>query len=253
MLNHFSYGTGSKTLVLLHGFCENNTCFDFQVDELQKHFRVITFDLPGFGLSEPIAGITFNELAKKIKTSLDELQIKQCVMIGHSMGGYATLAFAKMFPHQLKAFGLLHSTAVDDNDERKEKRKQVINFLQQNGIEIFLKNFIPTLFFDKIKNQNTIHFMISEAMKSLLDGFINACHAMISRENNLNLLATTDLPVFFGIGKHDAFINEIDLLNQASLCRQSEICLLDSSAHCSMYEEPEKLNAAIYNFVDRVG
>jgi pimeloyl-ACP methyl ester carboxylesterase len=45
-------------------------------------------------------------------------------MLGHSMGGYITLAFAEKYPSLLTAFGLIHSTAFADSEEKKKTAKK---------------------------------------------------------------------------------------------------------------------------------
>jgi len=42
-------------------------------------------------------------------------------LIGHSMGGYITLAFAEKYPELLNAMGLFHSTAYADDDVKKKQ------------------------------------------------------------------------------------------------------------------------------------
>jgi len=251
MLKYYSYGKG-KSIVLLHGFCENNTCFNKQVLFLKDHYNLITFDLPGFGQSDIIQNLSMDLIAQKLKIALDALMIKECIMLGHSMGGYVALAFAKLFPGYLNGFGLLHSTVVSDTEERKDKRKQVINFIRKNGKEPYIKNFIPTLFKDQALHQDDVLFFMDEAIKGPAQGIIEACKAMMKRERSIDLLAETDKDVFFAIGKGDVLIPEDDMFNQASLCKKSEICYLENSGHCSMVEESDKLNISIKKFVDRV-
>ena len=53
-------------------------------------------------------------------------------MIGHSMGGYITLAFAEKFPEKLKGLGLFHSTAYADSEEKKVGREKRISTLFRN-------------------------------------------------------------------------------------------------------------------------
>jgi len=48
-------------------------------------------------------------------------------MLGHSMGGYITLAFAEKFPERLLGFGLVHSTAAADSEEKNQPDKRGLN------------------------------------------------------------------------------------------------------------------------------
>ncbi len=253
MLKYNTYISNQKrTLVLLHGFCESSALFNGQVQVLKEYFNIITLDLSGFGKSPVHEKISIEGMADKVKIALDALKIETCVLIGHSMGGYVTLAFAKKYAHYLKGFGLLHSTAAADNLERKNKRRQTIQFIQNNGKEAYFKAFFPTLFLPKESNNTIIENMISEANHAKTAGIITAIRAMMNREKSFDLLETTTLPVFFAIGKHDALIAENDLLAQAATCQQAEICYLEESAHMGMLEEPEKLNKAISDFVIRI-
>lgn len=252
MLAYTLHGNEGPLLVLLHGFCENSQCFSPIVPALEKRLRILMFDLPGFGQSAPVQNISIDEMAHKVKIGLDALGVKKCVLMGHSMGGYVTLSFARQFPEMLSGFGLLHSTAMADNDERKEKRKQVINFIKEHGKEPYLKNFVPGLFANPETHKDDILFLIEEGMKGPSQGIIDACCAMMKREKHTGLLEETGLPVFFAIGKNDSIISETDMLSQASWCRESELCYLENSAHCSMFEQPEKLTAAIIAFTLRV-
>lgn len=54
MLHYTSNGVGN-TIVLIHGFCEQSTCFNEQVFLLKADYNVITIDLPGHGQS-PVRG-----------------------------------------------------------------------------------------------------------------------------------------------------------------------------------------------------
>jgi len=252
MLYHHISGSSMHSIVLIHGFCENHTCFNSIGSSLSKQYKVICPDLPGFGASECIENSSMEMFVDCLKELLDHLNINNCVMLGHSMGGYVTLAFAKKYPQHLYAIGLLHSTALADNMERLEKRKQVIKFIEQNGKEVYIDNFIPTLFMDRDYHKEACDMLLEEAKNGSQIGIIEAVKVMMLRKNQEAYLMKTDLPVFFAVGKYDTLITETDMLKQASSCKQSEICYLEQSSHCGMLEEPIKLSNAIIKFCDRV-
>ena len=116
-----------NAVVLLHGFGEDSTIFNHQIDLLKDVCLLIVPDLPGSGLSD------FNEqldsidaFATCIHALLQNHNIDKCIMLGHSMGGYITLAFAALFPSYLNKFGLIHSTAFADSEEKKIIRQKII-------------------------------------------------------------------------------------------------------------------------------
>ncbi|MCF8430188.1 MAG: alpha/beta hydrolase [Bacteroidia bacterium] len=253
MLNYQYFKSDKKeTLVLLHGFCENISVFNNQIAVFKTQFNLLCIDLPGFGLSNVIKEVTITKMADEVMIVIDYLKISDCVILGHSMGGYVTLAFAKKYSQILKGFGLIHSTAAKDNFERLAKRKQLINFIKKNGHETFFKTFFPDLFFDKELNKIQIETLIANANATDSKGIIEAIKAMMMREETFDVLKTTNLPVFFAIGKYDTIITEDDMFAQAAMCNQSEICYLEKSNHLGMIEEPTELNDAIINFVNSI-
>lgn len=249
MLNYKVHGNGTTSLVLLHGFCENNTCFDEQVLLFKDHCKVLVPDLPGFGKSGVEPNINMAAMAREVKNLLDALQIETCVMLGHSMGGYVSLEFAHQFPQKLKGLGLIHSTALADTEERKAKRDQVVQFIRSHGKEAYVKNFIPGLFKESNRQEAYVAKAIQEAMAAPEEGMIAAALGMKDRKDHREYLVQTELPVFFGIGVYDELIPKEAMLNLESLCQQAEICLLENSGHMAMQEEPNVLAEAILNYL----
>ena len=119
-----SQGKG-QAIVLLHGFMEDKSMWEKIARVLSSSFNVITVDLPGHGRSECVSDIhTMDMMAVAVNKVLRELEVKHCVMIGHSMGGYVTLAYARKYPGKIRGMGLFHSHAADDTPEQKPNRNR---------------------------------------------------------------------------------------------------------------------------------
>ena len=85
----FSDEGKGNAIVLIHGFLENATMWKDIVPELSKRNRVVTFDLLGHGKSDCLGYVHSMELfAETIEVILKYLQIRKCVLVGHSLGGY---------------------------------------------------------------------------------------------------------------------------------------------------------------------
>lgn len=248
MLHHTISGKGTQSIVLLHGFCENNTCFYKQVLLLKDHFQVICIDLPGFGESTNIIAESIEQMADQVYTTLNAIGIQKTVIIGHSMGGYVTLAFAKKYPRFLLGLGLLHSTASADSDERKLKRDLAIAFIEKNGHEVFVKNFIPPLFASNYSEQTAISNAVSQGLLTSSDGLIRALIAMKKREDNISFIKQTFMPIMYIIGSHDNLIPSEDLLKQVVFLHHGKLVVLEKSGHMGMIEEPEKCAHSIIDF-----
>src|SRR5689334_22537641 len=99
----FSDTGKGRVVVLLHGFLGSHEIWKDTIDDLSKSYRVIAIDLPGHGNTANFGYAHSMELmAKCVKTVMDFLKVKKYVIIGHSMGGYVALAFADLFPDNLR-------------------------------------------------------------------------------------------------------------------------------------------------------
>jgi pimeloyl-ACP methyl ester carboxylesterase len=237
-----------KPIVLIHGFCENSTCFAQVLSFLDGH-NVITIDLPGHGQSPVNASFSMDELAGEIKQVLDKEQVSQAVMVGHSMGGYATLAFAKRYPEMLKGFGLFHSSAGADNDERKAKRDQAIRVIREKGAEAYITGFVPPMFAPGT-DKTLVEERLAENRGIPAEALTGCLKAMKERPDSKSFLEQTDLPVLFVVGKQDGLIPEKDMIAQAALCKQAQVVYLEHSGHMGMLEEAEKAGEGLRTFAD---
>ena len=247
MLHYTQTGNG-KTVVLIHGFCEDNTCFDKQVLLLKAHCKVITPDMPGAGKSAAQTNTSMETIADSVYELLTQLGETNVVMLGHSMGGYITMAFAKKYGHMLQSFGLLHSSAKNDNDERKLKRDQAKEVIKQKGPAFYARNFIPPLFYEATPKEVSAPYVnVADSFSS--EGLIEALMAMKNREDLTHILAETNLPVFLGIGKFDSLIPEDVMLKQSLMCKKSYVAYLSKSAHMGHIEEAELMAQHIIKFI----
>jgi len=71
-------------IVLVHGFCEDSSIWDFYTRRWQNQFLVLRLDLPGFGKSQILSNWTFEEVADALNQILLQENISACYLIGHS-------------------------------------------------------------------------------------------------------------------------------------------------------------------------
>src|SRR5690554_3540984 len=120
-------------MVLLHGFLESSKMWEPLLPELSKNRKVVTIDLPGLGKSGVISEIhTMELMAEVVEEILKHLTIKEATFIGHSMGGYVTLACAEMFPERVGKIVLLNSTSISDSEERIQNRNRALKIIDRN-------------------------------------------------------------------------------------------------------------------------
>lgn len=248
MIHFFEKGSG-QPLVLIHGFCESGKMWNYFAEKLSAHFRVICPDLPGFGDS-PIFGnqITLEEVAVQFEEWLEENQIQDPIVIGHSLGGYVALALLELMGSRLKAIGLFHSTAFPDDEEKKGMRNRTIVFLQKNGVEKFVTSFVPPLFPENRREElaSEIQAAIEDAKRSSLDGLIAFAGAMRDRKDRVEILRNYAGPKLLIAGTEDGAVKiEASRAQQDAFSHYIE---LQGVGHMGMVEEREKTVEVVREF-----
>ena len=240
-----------RPVMLVHGFGEDGEIWSQAMGALKETATLIVPDLPGSGHSPMVTDMSMEGLAEVLHGILHAEQIETCTMIGHSMGGYITMAFAEKYPNHLRSFGLFHSSAYADPEEKKATRRKGIAFIREHGAGAFLATVIPNLFSGKTKKE---HPELIEKQSALGDNFspdalVSYYEAMMQRPDRTGILRETTVPVLFIMGKYDTAVPVKDSLEQCHLPEKSYIHMLAESGHMGMLEEPGKSNLIVGKFI----
>ncbi|HEY6902060.1 MAG TPA: alpha/beta fold hydrolase [Puia sp.] len=242
-------------VVLLHGFAEDGAIWDFQPDTLKNNYRLLIPDLRGSGRSAALTETTSMEaLAEDLRHLLDQEGIGQCILIGHSMGGYISLAFAEKYPERLLALGLFHSTAYPDSEEKKAARRKAIEFIRGNGAAAFIKQSTPNLFSAATRGDrpDLVAAIIERYSVFTPEALISYYEAMINRPDRTAVLTSLNRPILFVIGAYDQAVSPGQALEQSHLPSLSHIHILENSAHMGMLEETSRSNNILHTFINFV-
>jgi pimeloyl-ACP methyl ester carboxylesterase len=245
------YGKGTA-LVLLHGFLENATMWDFYVEEFSKKYRVITIDLLGHGQTECMGYIhTMEDMADAVHAVLNELRIRKSIFVGHSMGGYVSLAFAELYPDNVKGLVLLNSTSRADSDERKTNRDRAIICVKKD-YSSFIRMSIANLFSEDNREKlvDEIENVKLEALKTPLQGIVAALEGMKIRNDREVLLHFSPYPILLVLGKKDPVLNYAENLEQIDGTEVKFASFPDG--HMSHIENKNKLGKVLLDFFKAV-
>ena len=245
-----------QPVMLLHGFAEDSNIWKEQVSFLQNHCKLILPDLPGSGKSEMLnkEKVSIEDYAHCMNALLKNENISRVILLGHSMGGYITLAFAELYPDTLKAFGFVHSSAFADSEDKKLSRKKSIALIEEYGVYPFLKNTLPNLFAENYKKQHPekVLELIEQGKNFTPNALIQYYNAMTARPDRTQVLQNSAIPVLFIMGSEDVATPLSDLLKQVHLPKVSYIHIIEDSGHMSMCEQPEKLNHYLLGFINDI-
>ncbi len=243
--------TGSgPALILLHGFPMNRKIWQEFSQNFTSSNTVYTPDLPGFGESQLLkSGFTLGDVGAELNLWVEQHQIRDAVVVGHSLGGYVALEMLRQRPENYSGLVLFHSTALADSEEKKDSRSKVLQFIRDNGVRVFTSNFIQPLFYDA--GHPAIPHVRALCVLAGEEAVMGYTQAMRDRADNTDVLRRYDGPVLIVGGEHDKGIPPESLKAQAELNAGIRTEILAEAAHMGMFENREACASLIREFMPR--
>ncbi|MFD2246301.1 alpha/beta fold hydrolase [Pontibacter ruber] len=255
--HHLSIETqgSGDTLVFLHGFCESKEVWTNFVRPLQQKFNTITLDLPGFGNNTAErSDYSMESMADYVKDALEELDVRKCILVGHSMGGYVSMAFAEKYGNLLRGLCLFQSSALPDSQEKKENREKTIDFVERNGVEKFIQSFVEPLFYsgNRERLQQEIEMMKQLGKATPQQSVSGGLAAMRDRPDRTHILKDANFPLLFIFGKDDPAVPLEAALQQCHLPGNSMAYFLAETGHMAMFERAYETRKALEKFAETI-
>jgi pimeloyl-ACP methyl ester carboxylesterase len=246
---HFTQQGKGRAIVLLHGFLENSGIWQAVADNLSKSYRVICIDLLGHGQTGSLGYVhTMADQAQVVKAVLKHLRLRKVILVGHSMGGYVALAFAKIFLQNVKGICLLNSTFLPDDPIKINDRNKTIEIVKENP-EVVIKIAIPGLFAkkNKVVFKREMQHILIEALKTSKQGIVAALEGMKIREDLSYLLEDKTFKTLVFIGKEDLAIKTIPLKKRLQTLPNVQVVYLEGG-HMGFIENKDIFLAELSRF-----
>jgi pimeloyl-ACP methyl ester carboxylesterase len=155
-------GQKGSPVVFVHSFGGSTKHWQAQVDHLKKDRRVITLDLRGHGQSDAPEKMDYaaESLAADIAAVVDSLQVERFVLVGHSMGGAAAIAYAGAHPERIAGLLLTGTSGKSSQKEAKpiiaSLESKNYNTVMEDYTKHLLKNAKPEV--DSLERQGMRRF-----------------------------------------------------------------------------------------------
>ena len=250
-IKYTDFGKG-EAVVLLHGFLENASMWNYLIEEIKTSHRVVSVDLLGHGSTGNLGYVhTMEEMGEAVWAVLEHLQITSFIVIGHSMGGYVALTIAKNYPESVKGLCLMNSTYRADSEERKIIRMRSIEMVRRNYNMVIRTSFL-NLFAEQSKRLyvKEIENALNEALKTSVQGYVAAQRGMMEREDNFEFLKTLNCEKLIIIGSEDPVINGESIKSElfGTSIEYVEIKL----GHMSHIENKTENTYKIMHFIEKI-
>ena len=223
-------------LVLLHGYPLDHRLWDEVVPLLENKFDLVIPDLRGFGESSTVdVFYTMEDYASDIAGLLDFLGIQKTAIAGHSMGGYAALAFARLYPERVAGLGLVSSQVLADTPAKREDRFKTAAEVADKGPASVVEAMTPNF----TNDPRLQDFARSSMELQQPAAYIGALKAMGERVDSTPLLETINYPVVIVHGDADGLI-PIDRAREVKAALPNAYLVeVPGAGHMPMKEAPE--------------
>ena len=236
-------GTGGLPVVFAHSFGGNTTHWKNQIEHLQSTRRVIAFDFRGHGKSDlPIDNnYSAEALAKDIAAIADSLGLDRFVLVGHSMGGSAAIAYAGS--HSERLSGLVLEGAPGKSPAQQSN--QIISALESDDYQKVMDDYMKQLL---------------AGARPAVASEINDGVKRISRENSVRIVKAMfefdpipELRKFNGPKLIIATTREVEQPNSLpKLNPEVPRKTIEGTSHWIQLDKPDEFNKALDDFLKSI-
>lgn len=257
---HFRVTGSGPNLLLVHGVTSSLHTWSGWHEQLSKSFRVISFDVPSFGLTgpHPKDDYSLEMYMRAIDNLLNHLNVEQTYMAGNSFGGYLTWNYALHNPKRLLKIALLDAAGIDS------KRESIKDF----GFKLFLNPITKVVahrFTPRPVLKQSLHNAYGDRSK-VTDELISTYYHMLLRNGNRrgfsDVLGKTILhgkdnhprikkvqhPTLIMWGDKDRIIPVKDAAVFEQLIDGSKLIVYKGIGHIPMEEIPEQSSSDVQQF-----
>jgi len=230
-INYIQYGEG-KDIVLLHGWGQNIEMMRPLGERLSKNFRITILDLPGFGeSSEPLESLTIDDYCDILEEFLENLKIKNPILVGHSFGGRISIVYASR--NKTEKLVLFGSPCVVRN-KKPSLKVRFLKFMKKvpviNKLEGFAKKHIGSRDYKAS----------SDMMRKILVNTVNQ-----DLSNNCKKIKCPTLLIW---GENDSEVSVEEAKEIESMIDDAGLIVLPNSTHYAYLENLNHVINILKNF-----
>lgn len=251
-IQYVDQGNG-PAVVFLHGFGFSLSMWDDQ-QSLAPRYRVVRFDARGFGGSDVgDAVLTMARIADDAAGLIERLRLGPVVLVGCSMGGYASFAFAQKHPSLLRGLVLVDTRAGADSAEARKSRADLAGRVKTEGPQAALDFFLPRVVGETTKKSRADvvakvkDMILSTSAQGLCDGLFG----MAARPDSTPCLREISVPTLVVCGEEDLITPRADAEIMQHGIKGAELAMIPKAGHLPSMETPEAFNAVLGRFLSR--
>jgi pimeloyl-ACP methyl ester carboxylesterase len=265
---YFDEGKGKNTIILIHGLGSYAPAWKKNIPELAKNNRVIAIDLPGYGKSSKgnyEGNMSF--YATVVSKFIDQLQLNEVILGGHSMGGQIAMTTALAYPEKVKGLILIAPAGFETFTKgQKQWFREVLtaDAVRLTPAETVAENLASNFY----KMPDDADFMINDRL-AMRDAKEFEAYCFIIPQNVKGMvdepvfdhLSDIKQPVIAVFGKQDNLIPNRFLnagttveIGKAGIHQlpNASLHMVDKAGHFVQFEQSEKVNQLLSDWISNL-
>lgn len=257
-------------LILLHGLASNAKAYQKLIPELEDTYHIYALDFPKYLDTDDNSDVGMKSYAHMVKEFMEEHQIEQAIVGGHSMGGQVALHLAYQYPERVSHLVLLAPAGIERFDNEKDRAwfKTYIKpeiYLMLNDAMI-KRNFDVNFYGGELPAD--AQFMYDDRLKIKEDSmtygryidYIVKCIFSMLDQPVTAMLPQIDIPTIIMYGDSDLLIpNKIlhptlemeDLRTEAHKLPRHEFTIVDRAGHFVQWDNPKDVASRLQLFTNQ--
>ena len=264
-IRYVDTGGEGMPILLCSGIGGSLELWSRQLEALGDDLRLVAWDYPGHGLSDPGGQIHDPDSYAVVALDLmDALGLARVVVVGNSLGGAIALRMAGLAPDRVAGM-VLASPAMTGPEVFLPFRLMTLPLLGEimtRPGKLSVEQQLAALFHDpavatddlrrvvwrNVHKGGAAQTLLATLRKTLRLGGVRKSYWLRSRE----LLRSSTCPILFIHGKQDVVLPFQHSVDGSSLAPRSKVQLIEGCGHTPQVERPEAFNAALATFVREV-
>lgn len=253
---YYEVSGAGPSLVLIHGFTLDTRMWDDQFEAFSKHYRVVRYDLRGYGQSAlPALRVGYSH-ADDLKALLDHLGVTRAHVLGLSMGGSVAFNFSLEYPGRTMSLITVDTTlgGFPRSEEWSTFLGMLFSKARQAGVETSKELFLNSGLFQPALENPEVASRLAEMVLSYSGwSLLNPPGPEISLEiPAAKQLDKIDVPTLVIVGERDLqdFRDIADAL-EGGIPKATKV-VISGVGHMANMEAPEKFNEVVLSFLSEI-
>lgn len=240
-------------VVLIHGNFNDSQIWNEQAAALSTYYKIIRYDLRGYGLSSTPKSSFSN--VDDLKALIDSLKLHKVTLIGSSLGGGVAIDFTLTYPDLVQALILVSPSINGHPYPRNMMWQGIKNYIlvrlkgREKAIESFITNDYWQYFFPSEKKEEALRKVLTNVRNTNNFCRFSPNLSVPAKPYAISRLHEINIPTLIIIADQDHPFNIKTAETLHQNIKQSSKIMMEDCGHLPFIEKPHEFNHSVLEFL----